>query len=93
MNASSFATSHWTGIALSGIPPLPLSGAGASRVQSTAPSGVGSPDATPSVNGYPVKRGGAVRARANGSCDATTAPAAVPATVRKRRRDRPSFDI
>jgi len=33
---------------------------------SSSTGGVGSPDATPSVNGYPTKRGGAVRAFANG---------------------------
>jgi hypothetical protein len=36
-----------------GMPPRPsgASGSGASRVQSTTPSGRGSPEATPSVNG------------------------------------------
>jgi hypothetical protein len=44
-------TSHSTVIGFSGIPPLPASGDGAKRVHSTTPSGVGSPDATASVNG------------------------------------------
>jgi hypothetical protein len=37
--------------------------------------------------------GGPVRAFANGNCDTATAPAVVPATARKRRRDTPSLDI
>ena len=32
--------------------PPPVDGSGARRVQSTMPSGVGSPDAIPSVNGF-----------------------------------------
>src|SRR5438132_8883358 len=48
--ASSRATSHSTSTGAIPIPP-PVSGSGASRVQRTTPSGSGSPDATPRVNG------------------------------------------
>ena len=53
VNCSSAATSHSTSTARAGMPPSPSSanGRGASRVQITTPSGAGSPDATPRVNG------------------------------------------
>ena len=53
---SSEASSHSTSVFRSPIPPSPssASGSGARRVHSTIPSGVGSPDATPSVNGSPA---------------------------------------
>jgi len=54
---SSSDTSQTTRTASSGIPPPGTSGSGASRVHSTMPSSVGSPDATPSVNGDRSKRG------------------------------------
>jgi hypothetical protein len=38
------------------MPPSRLSGSGANRVQSTTPSGYGSPDATPSLKGWSEKR-------------------------------------
>ena len=47
---ASAAISHCTSTLAIGMPP-PSSGSGASRVQSTTPSGSGSPEATPSVNG------------------------------------------
>src|SRR5688572_18861662 len=49
--ASSSATSRSTSTGSGVIPPPTSSGRGASRVQSTTPSGVGSPDATPSAKG------------------------------------------
>ena len=54
---SSSATSQTTCTASSGMPPPGASGSGASRVHRTTPSSVGSPDATPSVNGDRSKRG------------------------------------
>src|SRR5688572_139740 len=52
VNCSSSATTHETSTRSSCIPP-PSSGFGASRVQITNPSAAGSPEATPSENGYP----------------------------------------
>jgi hypothetical protein len=51
-----------------GIPP-PSSGFGARRVHRTIPSGSGSPDATPSVNGYVLKIGLAKRRRLTSAGD------------------------
>lgn len=48
---SSSATSQPTGTMREGMPPPDSSGLVASRVQITKPSGAGSPEATPSVNG------------------------------------------
>ena len=56
--ASSSATVHSTSTAVASIPPL-FSGSGARRVQSTKPSGAGSPDITPSGNGYCLNFGAA----------------------------------
>ncbi len=56
---SSRATSHPTStLPTPPSPPSAVSGSGARRVQSTTPSGSGSPDATPSVNGFVRSRGG-----------------------------------
>src|SRR5215210_4509429 len=44
------------------MPPPGSSGSGARRVHSTTPFGVGSPDATPSENGFPAN-GGVAKAR------------------------------
>src|SRR5687768_13066840 len=44
------------------MPPPGRSGSGASRVHSTTPCGVGSPDAMPSENGFP-SNGGEANAR------------------------------
>src|SRR5436309_902894 len=52
-NCSSLATSQRTGIMLMAMPPCGSNGWGARRVQMTKPSGAGSPDAIPSVNGLP----------------------------------------
>ena len=52
--ARSSATSQPTSMLAIGMPP-PSSGFGARRVHSTTPVGSGSPDATPSVNGYSLK--------------------------------------
>jgi hypothetical protein len=72
------ATSHSTSTARAGMPPSPSSanGRGASRVQITTPSGAGSPEATPRVNG---SAGTGLRRRwevnpASGSAASTTAP-------------------
>ncbi len=54
-NASSRATSQRTSYGTGSMPP-PSNGAGASRVHSTTPFGIGSPDATPSWNGYAPNR-------------------------------------
>jgi hypothetical protein len=54
------------------MPPSASSGCGASRVHSTTPSGVGSPDATPSENGSPAN-GGMASAR-----EASVPPNAAP---------------
>ena len=55
------------------MPPSGSSGRGASRVQSTPPVGVGSPDATPSVNGSSAKRGREVARQPLGTPAQTTA--------------------
>ena len=53
---SSDAISQLTGTGAGSRPP-PLMGSSASRVHNTTPVGVGSPEATPSVNGDAVHRG------------------------------------
>ena len=52
--------------------PPPVSGSGARRVQSTAPSAAGSPDATPSVNGEVWKRRRSIRVWASPDRTATS---------------------
>ena len=47
LKRSSAATSHFTGIGVIGMPPCGSNGRGASLVQMTKPSDVGSPEATP----------------------------------------------
>ena len=54
--------------ALARQPAARSSGSGASRVHSTTPSGVGSPDATPSANGLP-ENGGAAFADMRGAAE------------------------
>ncbi len=49
--ASSLAISQTTSTDAAGTPPSDANGSGATRVHSTTPSGSGSPDAIPSVNG------------------------------------------
>jgi hypothetical protein len=84
-NALSAAISHPTSIRAIGMPP-PSSGSGARRVQRTTLSGQGSPDATPSVNGYRVKPGCAsVRTDPAGSI--TAAAPSFQATFNSSRRD------
>ena len=61
------------------------SGSGASRVQITKPSGCGSPEATPSENGYPESFGLRLAARAGGAESQPTA-ASAPAPARSWRR-------
>ncbi len=77
-NRSSSATSQRTGTARAGMPPLPsgASGSVASRVHKTKPSGSGSPEATPRLNGEEkraaTRRGAAVSPRhppGGGRCD------------------------
>ncbi len=66
------------------MPPCPsaLSGLGASRVHSTTLSGAGSPEATPSVNGY------GVAANALRSGRAAAAAAVSPPRTKVRRLNR-----
>src|SRR5262245_17259488 len=61
---SSSAIIQSTSTALEPMPP-PAIGSGASRVQSTKPSGVGSPDMTPKENGYFEKLGAAYTVEAS----------------------------
>jgi hypothetical protein len=74
---------HPTGTTRWGIPP-PWSGSGARRVHSTTPWGRGSPDATPSVNGYAPRLGVAVLSA--GTSPKAASPARLPESARKRRR-------
>ena len=60
------------------MPECRAKGSGASRVQITKPSGAGSPEAIPSVNG--VREG---RVCARSTAGAATAPASPPSTVRR----------
>ena len=85
---SSEATSHLTSKALSGMPPMPSSASGftARRVHRTTPSGSGSPEATPRVNGS-LLTAAFVRVSAQAADGtATAAPAAEEAS--RIRRDR-----
>jgi hypothetical protein len=66
------------------MPPSAASGSGASRVHSTTPSGVGSPDATPSANGSPAN--GGVAGALEVHVPANAAPTASEPPVRKRVR-------
>ena len=75
---SSSATSHRTSTGSGFMPPSGSSGLGASRVQRTTPVAVGSPDATPSVNG---SAGNAARRSAR--------PATRSASERQGRQGRP----
>ena len=81
---SSLATCHSTATGSAGMPP-PWNGSGASRVQITKPSGIGSPDATPRGNGYPESLGPRLAARAGGAESQPTA-ASAPAPARSWRR-------
>src|SRR5262245_26648594 len=83
--APSVATRHPTGM---GSAPSAAGsfGTGASRVQSTAPSLVGSPDATPRVNGFAPSRGGAPALDRGIAAIAALAAAVAHAYLRKRRR-------
>src|SRR5262245_31342337 len=67
--------------------PPPSRGRGARRVQSTAPSGVGSPDATPSEKGYDEKVAWA-SARRSTSGAATLVTPIIQASRSNSRRDR-----
>ncbi|GIF44966.1 hypothetical protein Axi01nite_92770 [Actinoplanes xinjiangensis] len=73
LNRAVVATCHCTAMGLRGIPPCPsaLSGRTASRVQSTTLVGAGSPEATPSLNGF---RGPAVAEEDRTSDPAAAAP-------------------
>jgi hypothetical protein len=82
---SSAAISHWTGTLRAGMPPAGSSGFGASRVHSTTPSGVGSPDATPSANGSP-STGRVPQARAGDHPAAAAVSAPPPAQARNALR-------
>jgi hypothetical protein len=78
---SSLATSHRTGTRLGGMPPSSVSGDVASRVQITTPSGVGSPDATPSVNGVDANVGAALTGKSKAGT--TSAPVDSSRNVRR----------
>ena len=65
--------------------PPPVSGCGASRVHKTMPSGSGSPEATPSENGYELKTIEAPLCRRASTGSATAdAPSAHAAFIRSR---------
>src|SRR5690606_38851224 len=74
-----------------GMPPRPsgANGSGASRVHSTTPSAVGSPEATPRVKGSPVQRGARYRAPETAQLPASAAADATPPNRNSCRRDRP----
>ena len=84
LNASSSATSQVTVTRALSIPPSGSSGRGASRVQSVPPVGVGSPEATPSVNGSSTKRGRCVTRQIFGT--AAHSAAVRETSTRKSRR-------
>jgi hypothetical protein len=82
---SSLATIQSTSTALPGMPAPRSSGLGAILVHSTKPSGAGSPDATPSVNGFDANAGWLHTERENKPLPAvSSAPA--PRLRNKRRR-------
>ncbi len=81
---SSSATSQSTAALAVSMPPSGSSGRGARRVQSTAPPGVGSPEATPRVNGSSAKRGRSVTRQSLGTTAVRAARRA--RSARKSRR-------
>src|ERR1700751_2963518 len=71
-----------------GVSGLVDSGSGASRVHNTKPSGRGEPDATPRLNGLPLRQlcAAAMRIRPGATIGAAIAVKAAPAPPTKRRR-------
>ena len=84
-NVRSPATSHWTSTFAIGMPP-PANGSGASRVHKTTLSGHGSPEATPSENGYARKTGWAKAVTGASGCKTAAAPS-FQAMLSNSRRD------
>ena len=82
--ASSSATCQETSTGSGGIPP-PSSGFGARRVQSTTPSGAGSPEATPSEKGLSENTGFVCTAPSARDDQAAAAASDVVATRNERR--------
>jgi hypothetical protein len=86
--ASSAATCQRTSTGASGMPPFGSNGCGASRVQSTTPSGNGSPEAIPSENGVPPNTGVATGAEgvwANSGRAASAPATPLPPSTNVRR--------
>jgi hypothetical protein len=71
-----------------GVSGLVDSGSGASRVHNTKPSGRGEPEATPRLNGLPLRQlcAAAMRIRLGTAIGAAIAAKAAPAPPAKRRR-------